>query len=171
MKKFLIFTLALALLMSLSVPAFATEYDQDDTGGQTNLSFMVAGPTYTVTIPAALNLTTGDNLLPIEVSDADLDGKTIKVTFEGTGDAFSATAYNLNLFPSGGGTYLEYNLFDSTGSSIGYGVATKGTKLAEFTSDGTKNIKIYIAPSVVTASWFQKGIAYTGYITFGIALA
>ena len=51
MKKLFAFVLTFALLMSLSVTAFAA----NTTGGETEISFNV-DPTYTVTIPATVEL-------------------------------------------------------------------------------------------------------------------
>ena len=84
MKKFITIILALALVMSLSVPVFAAP---NQTEAQTNLSFAYEAvePVYTVTIPGTLSLGFGDNYLPIEVSDtANLNNKSVAITFEGT---------------------------------------------------------------------------------------
>lgn len=92
MKKLFTFALALVLVLSLSVTAFAadTTIDQDTTDktGSTTVEFSVA-PTYTVTIPATVELSkTGTGTITYE-QDADitasagvrlLKGQQIQVT-------------------------------------------------------------------------------------------
>ena len=177
MKKFLTLILALALVMSLSVPVFAAgdSYNQNDTGGQTDLTFTYdpASPTYTVTIPGSLTLAIGDNNLPIAVSDTDnLGGKKVTVTFEETQDySMAIPGYFLNLATVVDliGYTITYKLFDADNHDVtydysGYNSVLEGTVLAEFTTDGTKNIKINIPSSAYTVG------TYTGYIVFGIYL-
>ena len=175
MKKFFTMILALALVLSLSVPAFAA----NETNGQTDLTFTYGNtPTYTVTIPASLTLAVGDNDLPITASDvADLNGKTITVTFEGTmpndKDAVDDRYYT-RLWLNGsnvGGNAIRYDLYDADGQYVStFGTCAAGTVLASFTTSGIQNIRIYIDPFYVTTSGFQPGAPYTNYITFGIAL-
>ena len=176
MKKFLIFTLALALLMSLSVPVFATEYDETDTGGQTNLTFTAAPePTYTVTIPASLTLSIGDNPLAFEVSDsANLGGQEVVITFEKTqfyisGDTFA------NAQIDGTGVSIYYDLYDMNGTKVSYldfgsNVIDLNTQLAAFDTDGTENIKLVLHSTVIGGAPIPVGMAFTGFIVFGIAL-
>ena len=178
MKKFLIIILALALVMSLSVPAFA----ENETSGQTNLTFTYssASPTYTVTIPATLTLTVGDNLLPITVSDtADLEGKEVIVTFDSTQQNKSAYSDAVIQHMGGGSNnyFVEYDVYDSNNSKISdthpsefVVIINKDAELAKFAVDGTKNIKLVLHNKLDDGRPIPVGIAFTGYIRFGIAL-
>jgi len=85
MKKALTIILALALVMSLSVPAFAAPDSSKDT--TLNFSLTIAGPAYTVTIPGTLPLGLGSTSLGItcQMIDRSLGYyEEIVVTFEGT---------------------------------------------------------------------------------------
>ena len=84
MKKVFAILLAVALLMSLSVTAYAA----NSTGGKANITTSIA-PTYTVTIPADVNVvfnTTKTNFGAITVTNAQIHpDKCIKVTLETDG--------------------------------------------------------------------------------------
>ena len=82
MKKFTAILLAITLVLNLAVPAFAA----NETSKRTDLSFTyVPEPTYTVEIPAKVDLHYGETEIPIKLLSAEnLNGKTVAVTFEGT---------------------------------------------------------------------------------------
>ena len=169
MKKFLTLLLAVALVMSLSVPAFATEYDETDTEATTNLSFsLLAAPTYTVTIPGSLNLVEGNNYLPITVSDsADLDGGSIVITAEETNDPHGTPDNWVQRLVVGGGEsasdYINYHI---NNIDLNDYVFTSGTEIFSFTADGTQNVILNIKALTNMA---QPTETYTGFLTFGIA--
>jgi len=124
MKKALTIILAMALVMSLSVPVFAADSSQN-----TNLTFSyaVAGPEYTVTIPPSLNLVIGDNALPISCEITKPLGRydEILVTFEatqqhelgtpGTGNAVYELALRFN---ENRMVFVPYHLFDADGGEM-----------------------------------------------------
>ena len=171
MKKFMNLLLAVALVMSLSVPAFAAPYDETDTEATVNLSFTLtaaATPSYTVTIPGSLNLKEGDNFLPITVSDADLDGGSINITLEETSREYDAGKFNTTLYVGGiysMNNYIRYWIYDSVGSPYIISFVS-GTLLEEFTDNGTKNPNFFVVTGESYLS--SPGSTYTGHITFGI---
>ena len=173
MKKLMTLLLAVALVMSLSVPAFATEYDETDTEATVNLSFsLLAAPSYTVTIPGSLNLVEGNNYLPITVSDsADLNGGSVVVTYEETSCSSFGSYFCTYLLIDGGTDelssvydYIYYGIYDYLNNFVDH--SDTGTTVALFTTDGTKSITLKI---VSTDYMLQPTATYTGWITFGIA--
>ena len=162
-------------MVFLSVPVFAA----NETGGQTDLTFTYdpSSPTYTVTIPGSLALNIGDNLLPIEVSaTANLGGKDVEVTFEGTQDDFIDffTSYS---FPAleNDSDFIFYNLYnaDNTEVSSAWGSSIRvehGVILATFSDNGTKSIKLALQNTLYDGEPIPTGETFTGYIVFGIAL-
>jgi len=179
MKKFLTLILALALVLSLSVPVFAA----NETSARTDLSFIYADnePSYIVTIPASLELSMGENFLPITVTDAEnLNGKKITVTIEGTNEPNGiggfATVLHVpyEILLSGYTNEVRYNIFNAEGNLIGEGgphiFAVHDRTLAEFDGNGEKSIKISNIESVWSPPSFpiMPNVPYTGYIVFGI---
>jgi len=174
MKKVLTIFLVLALVMSLSAPAFAA----NQTEARTDLSYMyVAEPEYTVTIPGTLKLDFGRNSLYITVSDANyLAGKRIEVTLDATQDNRSGSSY-FNLWKNG---------VDDFANAIPYYVIVGFLNddpddpdmlesgfydphiLNRFTGDGTK--EIFISVPLSYASMMEMDVPYTGHIVFGIKL-
>ena len=185
MKKFLTLFLAVALVMSLSVPAFAADYDETDSEAQTNLSFTLAGPTYTITIPATMNLSVGNNNIPITVSDMDnFSGEKIVVTAKETQaeeDIGSGTYfYDFHLWPNGTipamlADVLMYTVHRLDGTSDYYAISPSETHIvAEFTANGTENVQItvmnYLGHPLGALDPIPTGVPYTGWITFGISV-
>ncbi len=70
MKKALSFILALAMILCLSVTAFAASGDQT---GSTSITATVVGPTYTIHVPAAVTLDCTDTGIQ-EVGEVYIDG-------------------------------------------------------------------------------------------------
>jgi len=177
MKKFLTIILALALVMSLSVPVFAA----NPTSGKTDLSIIIETPqpTYTVSIPSALDLQLGGNQLIITASDIeDLGGKRIAVSFEGNGNI--ATYF-------GPSTYLALAYEeDHTTYYVDYGISINGVPqssgppyflslghvLMYFSGNGGPDfgdeVWLYIDPNL--ANSVKPDVQYTGIIFFGIKL-
>ena len=142
MKKLLTIMLALVMVLSLSVTALAADItqDSDPKTGTTNVTFNV-DPTYTVTIPATVELekkTAADETVTYEkdltVSAENvrlLEGKQIQVTL--TSD-FTLTNDTQN---GGAATNLSYTVTvgDSATPIVTDGVvATFGTSTTEQTS-------------------------------------
>jgi len=181
MKKAFCFILATALVLCLSVPAFATEYNETDTQGRMNLSFTYnepPAPTYTVTIPASLDLSVGDNPFSVGVSDAEnLGGKSVVITFHSSYNTLSiGEKYYPCLGPqfTTGSIYYQYipfRIYDQNGVEP---AVIWGSTLAQFDDNGTAelNIKIDLAllESYQPGKELKPGGTYSGYMTFGIAL-
>jgi len=167
MKKFTVAIIALALVMSLSVPAFAA----NQTSAQTELSFtyVPVEPSYTVTIPGSLPLVFGDNYLPITVSDTgNLSGRAVTVTFEGTQHQ-SDSHYWMYLRPDVPGDSPHYELYNADDVQILSTAANpSGHILAQFTVDGIKQIKILFSYNEI--KYMEPGVTYTGQLIFGIKL-
>ena len=197
MKKLISIIIFVAIVVCMTIPVFAENYDQDDTEGQTDFKLELGSPTYTVTIPTMKNLAIGDNFLPIEVSDAqNLNGKSIVITFESTQakacNSFYPLAYSLILWrdpvPTGVVTmymsdysnWVNYYLYDENGVQKGEKdtiisfhnrtpyVLDAGKILASYTKDGIKQIKMYIPPENV--DHISTSVEYSGYIVFGIGV-
>ena len=172
MKKLLSIILALALVMSLSVPAFAADETR-----KVDLSFYEEenGPVYTVTIPGSLDLTRGDNWLTITCFTDSLFDKTVTVTFEGTQ---TSNQFVLHTDWIGNQSYnLAYRLYDFNNVYVGY-APFPGRVLVEFdtkTYSGNleEKIRIFIDPddTINDGIDFQPGVPYSGYIIFGIKLS
>jgi hypothetical protein len=169
MKKFLSITLALVLMMSLSLTAFAA----NQTSGQTDLSFTHAGPaapTYTVTIPASLDLKIGDNPVDITVSDMqNMNGKSVVVTFEGTQRYVPPREMYDLVLSANDGRNLYYFLIDEAGKESP-NEAPKGITLVTFSSNSTRSYTILFDPEGRNGDDFREippGV-FTGYITYGI---
>jgi len=164
MKKLTTIILAVALVMCLSVPVFATDYNQDDPGGDTTLNYVYKpDPIYTVTIPMTLNLNVGDNLLTLNVSGAEhLNSKTIRVTCEGTQHEDNDLVLECADAAEGKKT-LNYGLYNAKGNLVGISAI-----MADFSGNGSQDIKIEIGEgSLMSIEPFKL---YTGTITFGIEL-
>ena len=166
MKKTLTIILALALVMGLSVPAFAAEEHKTDL----SFTYTVASPTYTVTIPGSMALEFGYNYLPITVSDMEnLGGKTIVITFEGNQHGpFSEGSiyYDSFLWKNGinnKATNLTYSLYIENGECYGYYNAI-GEMLLTFQDNGTKELTV----GVPVNSNVEPNTPYTGWVIFGI---
>ena len=107
MKKLLSFTLALVMMLSVSITAFAATIKQDSASKEANavISTSIA-PTYTVTIPADVNVSfnaTSTSFGKIEVTAAQINpNKCIKValttdgTLNNTVDSTKVIPYTVN---------------------------------------------------------------------------
>ena len=184
MKKALTIMLALALVLSISAPAFAAEDDYR----QTNLNFYysVSEPTYSVTIPSSMDLfldiVTLSNVTVTDVTN--LNGKTIAITVEDATNG-DVSWFDVNEHHD----YLIVENLEATGkyyktlaiAVIGelntitrLGEFTDGRLLFEFTEDDTKDIGFTalssVAPYQLDPGLIYPNSYYTGYIIFGIKL-
>ncbi|MDD7390951.1 MAG: hypothetical protein PUG60_15130 [Lachnospiraceae bacterium] len=173
-KKLTAGLLTLAACASMSMAAFAEE-------GTTSLNLFVPNdPTYTITIPASVDLSaTEPTDIPVTASDVNYipDGKKISVTFvKGTGTygRLYMTADNPN-----GGKQLLHTLYikgtEDEWKSGALEKQIKGMELASFTEDGVENFQIKPAALVFPDSTNDnlriiKGAKYTETMTYGIGL-
>lgn len=158
MKKLLTIMLALVMVLSLSVTAFAAEIDEGsaDPTGSTNVTFQV-DPTYTVTIPATVTLVkdseTGNYKQDATITATDVrleEGKVIVVTLSGD---FTLTA---------GTTDLPYTVTvgeDTTAVANGAVVATF------VTSTEAQSVTLHFAADNPTYAG-----SYSDTVTFTIAV-
>lgn len=176
MKKYLTLILALALVLGLSVPAFAA----NETEKRTDLSFVyeVAEPIYTVTIPGSLALKSGGNAVPITVSDADdLNGKAVRVSIEstnygsriclvrvGAANPTSLTQSSDHIFATGEIRIGEKRLALAPGPSP-MPTESIGGGFYNFYANETLNLTFSLPTELAIPNE-----VYTGYIIFGISL-
>ena len=191
MKKALTIILTLALVMSLSVPAFAA------TNKDTTLNFtpVIAAPEFTVSIPPTLDLAIGNNGLKVEVQLEKMIGQydVIEVTFEGTQNSMAGRS-TLSLSAAGASQSIRYSLIDALNNPVpthefsGTLWAWHGALLAAFDYGAaydagvegqgwhglmTANLTIRIdgedVQKLIDNGQFRPGETYTGTITFGIS--
>lgn len=172
MKKTIASLLAATLCLSLiAAPVSAATYNQDSTETPgTTISFDYKNdPTYTVTIPDSVTLDKDGAEMQIEASDvADLGNQKISVTIAGT--QYFRNQLVLEGVKADGkdARPLRYQVIKEDGTVIettGTDTAT-GTELASFTDNGTATLKIV----PVINDYTDAGVAYTGTMTYGIAL-
>lgn len=153
MKKLFALLLAITMMLSLSVTAFAAEIDQDTAApqeGSIAVSYQVA-PTYTVTIPATVTL---GETAKIEVENVVVEkGKQVEVALTNANDFKVATPEGAEL------TYTVKN-----GETE---VAEGETVLAVNPKDGTtgETTLSFVAPTTI-----QYAGKYEGTVTFTVAV-
>lgn len=169
------FTMAAAAGALMAAPVCAAD------APQTNLTMYEApDPTYTITIPETVAVSTTDTtLVPITASDVSNlpDGKKISVTYE-SGNGVYGRLYLEGTDPDDGTSYLMTMMIAGTAGDFRMGALEKqikGMELASFTDNGTENFKLYPAaldyPDGTGNLQIHKGVPYTGYMTYGIAVA
>ena len=195
MRKVTIIFIMLALVLSLSVPAFAADQTRETI---VTLTFDVAVPKYTVTIPGEIELKLNEgSLLPVTVENAAyLEGRKIVITLE---DATTGTAKYLGFDwkgPSYSGNYddllvvensnatgeqyktLAYEFQPMLGGSTPTNFLDKGKSLMSFTEDGTKDLVfnfVYVSDLVgdeyvsrLNPALILQNSTYKGLIVFGV---
>ncbi|MCL2678756.1 MAG: hypothetical protein FWF18_00405 [Dehalococcoidia bacterium] len=170
MKKFASVILALAFMLSLSVPAFAAGPGEKIEVGFT---YEVSEPKFTVEIPAGIELVLGGTVdLPVTVSGGateTLDGRKIAITLEDAAVGDIKTFFPDGVEPGESSAYDDFLVVRNDSAPAGYyktlmydirgeisnsdathgppysgniaGFLISGWKFFEFTEDGTKNLR------------------------------
>lgn len=157
MKKIMAFILCAVLCAVMSVPAFAADLDKDTPGGSTQI-LTSSEPTYTVTIPASVNIdygSTAAKALPIIATGVFLEAdKKVSVAAKGSGASDAFTMAN-------GGNTLAYEL---SKSDTLWSAVTPNSEVAAFTANGTQNLYVKVPNWSGTVAG-----SYTGTIIFTIS--
>ena len=145
-KKIITLALAAAMLSATGITAFAET---------TNVSYDVQ-PTYTVTIPATVNLGDNDVTANIEASDVLLEtGKQIKVDLTAASNTQEGSTFNAK----NGNSAVTYTITGDKAIAVGDTVAT-------FTANGSKTLTF----SAADKSAATVAGAHTETLTFGVAV-
>ena len=151
MKKLLALILAIALLLSLSVTAFATDYNTEGEKG-TTVTYTVA-PAYTVTIPQ--NVTIDGNATTISAENVVVEkGRYVSVTLADSNDFTVATEQ---------GATLTYTV-TANGENIAAGDEILAVNPTD-SATGTATVTFDIDESDI-----KYAGTYTGTATFTVAL-
>lgn len=179
MKKYLCIILALALALSLSVPAFAA----NETEKRTDFSYIkeVPEPSYTVTIPASLQLRYEETVnLTFTVQTENLGGKNVYIFFEGTQDEDDLLLlYNAQAAGLGYSNKIAYGI-DAYLFGGAYAYIEVGEGLLKFEGSSTDKISFFVT-ATGNETYYKNhrpgetfkiapSLPYTGYIVFGIRL-
>ena len=146
MKKILTLALVGAMLSATGITAFAET---------TNVSYDVQ-PTYTVTIPATVDLGDNDVTANIEASDVLLEtGKQIKVDLTAASNTASGSTFNAK----NGDSAVTYTITGDSAIAVGDTVAT-------FTANGSKTLTF----SAADKSAATVAGAHTETLTFTVSV-
>lgn len=162
MKKLLTIMLALVMVLSLSVTAFATNIDQDSNPktADTSVTFNV-DPTYTVTIPATVTLAKdadGSYKQDATITATDvrlLEGQTITVTL--------ASDFKLTTGAAGATYELPYTVKVGTSDTA---IVDGGTVATFGTDTNSQSSTLHFAANNPTYAG-----EYSDTVTFTIAVA
>lgn len=170
-KKVLATFLAAVSCMAMSVTAMAAESTQEIS------AVLTADPTYTVTIPATVNMGNDGTTVDVTASEVEnlAEGQKISVTIAGTNYYRNQLVLEADrdLVDVNHARTLRYQIISEDGEVIettGQDTAT-GSEVVSFTGNETKQYQI--KPVIVDANKDRlvAGVPYTGSITFGIELA
>ena len=170
MKKRTIALSFAALSLSLSVSANAATVNQDSTESLgTTFTFNYKNdPTYTITIPSSVEIAREGTQVDIVAENvSNLDGQEISVTIAST-NYFRNQLVLSGKNENGINRVMRYQIVTADGTLLettGEDTVT-GSELAAFTADGTVS---YTVKPVIAAST-DKGVTYTGSMTYGIQL-
>ena len=139
-------------------------------------------PAYTITRPETVTLSATEHTqVPITASDVKYipDGKKISVTFL-KGNGTYGRLYMTGTYEETGKNYLMTLQIKGTSGEFKSGALEKqikGMELASFTADGTMNYEVYPCSQDYpqyegkdSNLAIQKGVQYSAYIDYGIAL-
>lgn len=153
MKKLFALLLAITMMATLSVTAFAAEYDTEGDKGM-NVTYSVA-PTYTVTIPPTVTIGTSGTSAEISAADVVVEkGQYVSVTLAADNNFTVKTAE---------GAELTYTV-----TKGGQSVAAGGEILAVNPADGKADTATITFDIDETA--IQYAGTYTGTATFTVAV-
>lgn len=170
-KKVLAVFLAAVSCMAMSVTAMAAESTQKIS------AVLTADPTYTVTIPATVNMGNDGTTVDVTASEVEnlAEGQRISVTIAGTNYFRNQLVLEADrdFVDVNHARTLRYQIISEDGEVIettGQDTAT-GSEVVSFTGNETKQYKI--KPVIVDANKDRLvvGVPYTGSITFGIEIA
>ncbi len=179
-KKMMTMAAGVMAAIMCATPAFAA----NTTSGHTDLNLFVANdPVYTVTVPESVTVDAKEHTqVPITASDVQYipEGKKISVTYR-SGNGTLGRLYMEGDKMNGAKPYLMTLNIKGTSGDFKSGALEKqirGMELASFTEDGTMNYEIYPCsqdyPQYEGQEGnnlaIQKGVHYTAYINYGIAL-
>ncbi len=176
-----IMTVAAGLMAGLMcvTPVFAA----NTTSGHTDITLFVPNdPVYTVTVPETVALSATEHTqVPVTASDVKYipDGKKISVTLE-KGNGVYGRLYMTGTNEETGKDYTMTLMIKGTEGEFKSGALEKqikGMELASFTEDGTMNYEMYPCSQDYpqyegedSNLAIQKGVQYSAYIDYGIAL-
>lgn len=170
-KKVLAVFLAAVSCMAMSVTAMAAESTQKIS------AVLTADPTYTVTIPATVNMGNDGTTVDVTASEVEnlSEGQRISVTIAGTNYFRNQLVLEADrdFIDVNHARTLRYQIISEDGEVIettGQDTAT-GSEVVSFTGNETKQYQI--KPVIVDANKDRLvvGVPYTGSITFGIEIA
>ena len=170
MKKFISITLAIALILSLSVPAFASSERRTDF----TLNY-VAQPTFLVSIPADMDLKVGYNPMNVTLSRVENLGEDKVVVYladSGAGQAsgLDNPAYVFQLRREMSDDWVRYHLYNdyevTHDPSRGDNAIGKELLVLD-EANNAKFLYFRIFPEAIEG---KTPGDYNGYVTYGITL-
>ena len=160
MKKIIALVVAILMIASMSVVAFAAGSVQggQDNGNTTLLSYGVSEH-YVVTIPAALDLSASETTVNVTLAEgyAIGYGKTLAVTVASTNGWKLEDAVN-----DGNDEYIEYAL------KMGENVITTAPVLTADAADPAPEVAVDITVDIDEATIPSIVAIYTDYLTFTV---
>lgn len=173
MKKLISILCVAALLTTTAISASAATINETTSNSsETTFSYSYKfDPTYTVTIPSEVTLTTEGYKVEIKAENVNyLENKKVSITIAGT-DYFRNQMVLSGKTETGSNCTMRYQFVMNDGKVIettGQKDQVNGVELAAFTENG---IKSFTAKPVLTAtSSTKKGVTYTGTMTYSVSL-